>query len=253
MRAHVTIYPGGGLFPNTPVGAVQEIARRSATVFTSVADVRAMVPDAIPTTVPVPSSFYEYRSRSLTNRPRLTFVGDDRPRKGLETMLQAMELAKGDYAIDVVGPHERHADRLAQFRARVHGWLQPDDLRRVLLDCDVIVAPASADRPEDGYGDTGVVDGFPTTAVRVAMLTGCCLVGSENPTSGHDVAAGRSALSRVPERDPSRLVQVLQEVSADGHLRDRIARAGAERLRAQCGVEHVVALKLRQMGLEGAG
>jgi glycosyltransferase involved in cell wall biosynthesis len=248
MRGHITIYPGGGLFPDTPQSAVKEVARRSATVFTSVAEVMKIVPDAVPTTVPIPSNFYEFRSRRLARKPRLVFVGDDRPRKGLVTLLEAMELVGPGYELDVVGPHERHLARLESLGARLHGWLEPEQLRQVLWECDIIVAPASGDRPEDGYGDTGIIDGFPTTAARLGMLTGCCLVGSNPSADGSLLEPGLHYLE-FPERDPVGLARALQQVSADDALRDRIAMAGAERLRSRCDVGHVIASKLEQMGL----
>ncbi len=248
MVAHVTIYPGGGLFPDTPTAAVEEIARRSATLFTTVEDVRALVPTAIPTTVPVPGDFYGFRRRSLRRRPRLVFVGDDRPRKGLTTLLDAMELDGCAYELDVVGPHERHRDRLARLGARCHGWLGPEQLRQVLCECDVVVAPATVDRAEDGYGDTGVIDGFPTTAARVAMLTGCCLVGS-NPSADTSLLEPGLHYLEFPERDPVALARLLEQLSRDDALRGRIATAGAQRLRDQCDVRRVVAFKLERMGL----
>jgi glycosyltransferase involved in cell wall biosynthesis len=248
MRAHVTIYPGGGLFPDTPKSAVEEIARRSATIFTTVDEVAEVVPNAIRTTVPVPGDFYGFRSRRLTRRPRLVFVGDDRPRKGLGTLLDAMELAGCDYELDVVGPHERHLDRLVRLGARLHGWLEPEELRKVLWECDVVVAPATVDRPEDGYGDTGVIDGFPTTAARVAMLTGCCLVGS-NPSADTSLLQPGLHYLEFPERDPAGLAHVLQQLATDDDLRARIATAGAEMLRSQCDVGRVVVAKLEHMGL----
>ena len=110
---------------------------------------------------------------------------DDRPRKGLRTLLDAYErIGRGPHAdrfhLDLAGPAERHVQGLANGRLTLHGWLQPDALAELFRRCDVVVAPATADRPEDGEGDTGMVDGFPSTSVRSAMATGCLLVGS-NP------------------------------------------------------------------------
>jgi len=124
-------------------------------------------------------------------------VADDRPRKGLAVLLDAMPLLGRGFQLEVVGPHHWYAERLAAAGARTHEWLSPERLREVVSGCDVIVAPATRDLPEDGYGDTGLIDGFPTTAARVAMLTGCCLIGS-NPLSDHSLLRPGRSTSRCP-------------------------------------------------------
>ena len=126
---------------------------------------------------------------------RLVFVGDDRPRKGLTTLLDAMPDLGPGFALDVVGPHDRHRARLTALGAVSPRVAGPGELRQVLWRADVVVAPATSDRPEDGYGDTGMVDGFPTTEARVAMLSGCCLVGS-NPDGRAVPDPARRALRR---------------------------------------------------------
>jgi glycosyltransferase involved in cell wall biosynthesis len=248
MRAHVSIYPGGGLFPGTAPSLLAEIGRRCATVFTSAPEVMDAVPGTVPTEVPVPGAYYTCRQHHDAEQVRLVFVGDDRPRKGLVTLLDAMARLGPGFRLDVVGPHERHADRLATAGARCHGWLSPKRLREVLWECDVVVSPATRDLPEDGYGDTGVVDGFPTTAARVAMLAGCCLVGS-NPLSDHTLLRPGQEYVEVPERDPAALVDALESLSADSERRRSIAARGARVVRERCDAAVVVAAKLAAMGL----
>lgn len=248
IRAHATLYRGGGLFPDTDPEVLHEVGRRCATVFTSVPEVASVLPEAVPTEVPVPGDFYTWRSRPDHDDLRLVFVGDDRPRKGLDTLLETLTGIGTGFSLDVVGPQERHATRLAAIGATAHGWLTPAALRDVLWQADVMVAPATRDRPEDGYGDTGMVDGFPTTAARVAMLSGCCLVGSNPAGDGSPIQPGVHYVE-IPERDPAAVVQALRWLKANPDERRAIARRGAAAVREWCDVAPVVAAKLVRMGL----
>ena len=247
ILAHSTLYPGGGLFPDTDASVIAEVAQRSANVFTTVPRVADIVPDAIPTSVPVPARFYWHEPREEAGDLRLVFVADDRPRKGLKTLLDAIPQLGTGFHLDVVGPHERHETRLKAAGAELHGWLSPARLREVLWTSDVIVAPATRDLAEDGYGDTGLVDGFPTTAARVAMVAGCCLVGS-NPTSDYSMLKPGIDYVEVPERDPDALASTILALRADPARRRRVACHGAESIRLHCDVSAVVALKLERMG-----
>ncbi|MEA2901421.1 MAG: hypothetical protein QOH36_1308 [Actinomycetota bacterium] len=249
IRAHATLYRGGGLFPDTTPDVLLALGRRCTTVFTSVPEVVDVLPDAVATVVPVPGDFYAWQPRPDDGPAdlRLVFVGDDRPRKGLATLLDAMADLGPGFSLDVVGPHERHGARLEALGAVAHGWLAPAELREVLGGADVVVAPATSDRPEDGYGDTGMVDGFPTTAARVAMLSGCCLVGS-NPTGEQSPIRPGEHYVAVPERDAGALVDALRGLKGHPEERRAIARRGADAVRDWCDVAPVVAAKLARMG-----
>ena len=249
IRSHVTLYPGGGLFPHTDPAVLVELGRSCASVFTSVPAVKAAIPEAMDTVVPVPGDFYCWRDRPAGESLRLVFVGDDRPRKGMSTLIDALADLGTGFRLDVVGPQDRHATRLAGFGARCHGWLEPDQLREVLWASDVVVSPATWDRPEDGVDiETGMVDGFPTTAARDAMLSGCCLVGS-NPLADYSLLSPGRDYIDVAERQPGALVDALWALRRDPARRQRIAASGARVLRDRCDVSVVVGAKLDRMGL----
>jgi glycosyltransferase involved in cell wall biosynthesis len=248
MRTHVTLYPGGGQYPHTDPQTFRELAARCTTVFTTVPEVLTTVERAVKTQVPVPADFYGWRDRSDGPELRLVFVGDDRPRKGLAVLLDAAARLRNGFTIDVVGPHDRHVERLRALGMEAHGWLPPEALRALLERSDVVVAPASRDLPEDGYGDEGLVDGFPTTSARVAMLTGCCLVGS-NPLGDHTMIRPGLDYVEVGERDPSDLADALLRLRAEPERRRRIAASGARAIREHCDVRAVVSSKLGVMGL----
>ena len=249
MRTHVTVYPGGGYLPGTSERVVQELGARVTTIFTSVPEVKTSWPGAVDTRVPVSTTFYRPGRAQDDDRLRLAFVGDDKPRKGLADLLAALRGVDGDWTLDVVGPHARHAEALAHFgkRVAVHGWLDPSSLQPVLQRCNVVIAPATRDLQEDGYGDVGMVDGFPTTASLIAMLSGCCLVGC-NPNSLASPLRDGDWIP-VPERDSSALSGALRALAADPGRRRRTAERGRATVVAAYDVTTVVGDKLRRMAL----
>ena len=253
IRVHATLHPGGGLLPDTPVELLRAVQARTATLFSYDQRVLDLLPGAISCTVPFDVACFGPAPRPHDGVVRLVFAADDRPRKGLRTLLDAYErIGRGPHAdrfhLDLAGPAERHVQGLANRRRTLHGWLQPDALAELFRRCDVVVAPATADRPEDGEGDTGMVDGFPSTSVRSAMATGCLLVGSNPAGDARLVTAGRDYL-RVPERDPAALEAALLGLLDGDRPWDAIAQRGAERVRAHCDARVVVDHKLRAMGL----
>ncbi len=253
IRVHATLHPGGGLLPDTPVDLLRAVQARTATIFSHQQRLLDVLPGAVSCPVPVDVDLFAPAERPRRDGLRLVFAGDDRPRKGLRTLLDAYErIGRGPHAdrfhLDVAGPSERHVQGLANDRLTCHGWLQPDALADLFRRSDVIVAPASADRPEDGEGDTGMVDGFPSTSVRSAMATGCLLVGSNPDGDARLVTAGRDYVS-VPERDAEALEAALVDLLDERAGWDAIAGRGAERVRARCDVRAVVDHKLRAMGL----
>ena len=250
MRQHVTVYPGGGCVPGLSPVVFHELGNRVTTLFTSVPDVRSAWPDAVPTSVPVATTFYTPPEADAGDPLRLAFVGDDRPRKGLAVLLEALQSLEVSWTLDVVGPHSRHGAAMSSLGSRVtdHGWLEPSQLRSVLRRCNVLVAPASRDLPSDGYGDVGMVDGFPTTAALVGMLSGCCLVGT-NPGNALSPLVADEDWVAVPERDPVALTQALRGLSADPARRRAVAACGRQRVVSSFDVRTVVDAKLQRMGL----
>lgn len=253
IRVHATLHPGGGLLPDTPVDLLRAVQSRTATIFSHQERLLDVLPGAVSVPVPFDADHFAPAPRPRGDGVRLVFAGDDRPRKGLRTLLDAYErLGRGPHAdrfhLDIAGPSKRHVQGLANGRVTSHGWLQPDALAELFRRSDVIVAPASADRPEDGEGDTGMVDGFPSTSVRSAMATGCLLVGSNPDGDERLVTSGRDYVT-VPERDAEALEAALLGLLDDRPAWEPIAKRGAERLRATCDVRVVIDHKLRAMGL----
>jgi glycosyltransferase involved in cell wall biosynthesis len=249
MRFHATVYPGGGLMPVTSHELLGEIARRSATVFSNAAELLDAVPDALRIPVPMETDFYGFRPRTRGPVLRAVFAADAKPRKGLAVALAALERLDGEVHLDVVGPR-RHLQlhTLPPETTTFHEWLPPERLREVYWGADVFVSPVSVEGPDAPPGEVGVVDGFPTTAASEAVASGCALIGS-NPR-GEDwlLRAGEHYLE-IPMHDPDALADALRALATDRRERDRLARAGAQRLREVGDVRRVVAAKLAAMGL----
>jgi glycosyltransferase involved in cell wall biosynthesis len=248
MRFHCHIYPGGGLTPETDPAVHEALVNTADTVFTNApeADVRGV---HILTPGVLDESFWGRRSRPERPQLHLLFVGDDHPRKGFATLVEAFNRLDDGYQLHIVGPQERHLPEFTNRNFTYYGWLQPKDLREVCDRADVIVAPLTVDREgEIGAARIGMVDGFPTTAALQAMATGCCLVAA-NPRHDTSVFTPGRDYVEIGERDAHSLVDAVEGLRADRNRMHRIAEQGAAIARDAFSVERGVEARLRMMGL----
>ncbi|MEA2481524.1 MAG: hypothetical protein QOJ07_3446 [Thermoleophilaceae bacterium] len=248
MRVHVTLYPGGGLLPDTPVELLQAVDARADTVFTNVAEVTDALPGSIFSHAVTGTRFYTPAERPARDVLRLVFAGDDRPRKGLPTLIDAWNRLGDGFHLDLVGPHRRHLPRITKPDYTWHGWTTPAELRDIYHGADVFVSPVTTDTFSDEKSEPGTVDGFPTSTAVDAMATGICLVTS-NPRQEHRVVRPAEHYVEIPERDPEALAAVLTELRDDRAARLAVAERGMRRIRETMAVELGVAGKLRAMGL----
>lgn len=248
VRVHVQLYPGGGLLPTTPPAILRAVSERCATVFTNVAEVERAIPTATFVPMLVGAAAYPFRLRRPQEDLRLVFVGDDRPRKGLGTLIEAFNTLPDGFHLDIVGPNEPYLGDLTNPRVRAHGWLGPAELRELYWNCDVFVSPSTVE--VDDKLEIGMIDGFPTTAAAEAMASGCALVSS-NPRREFRGLRPDEEYVEIPERDPETLARVLVELRRDRDRVAELASRGAERVRA-FSTEVVVAQKLAAMGLDAS-
>jgi glycosyltransferase involved in cell wall biosynthesis len=248
LRFHATLYPGGGLMPTTDRSLIEEIAARSATVFSNTAEILDALPGAVRAPVPMETEFYAFRERAPGTLLQLVFAADDKPRKGLDTALAALELLGPDVRLDVVGPHAHLRDEVADERVAFYGWLKPPELRAVYWRGDIFVSPVRAEGHDAPPGERGVVDGFPTTAASEAVCSGLALISS-NPRGEDWLLRAGEHYEEVPVADPVALAEAIRRLAADPTKRARLARDGAARLREVGDARAVVAAKLSAMGL----
>lgn len=252
LRLHAVLYPGGGLIPGTSPEVLRGVAERSATVFSNVPEVLDAVPSARRSAVPTATDFYAFRPRERAGTFSVVFAAADNPRKGLDTVASALALLDERFHLHVVGPHERHLHLLPAGRFTYHGWLAPAELREVYWTADAFASPVRPEAEGAAVGEEGLIDGFPTTAAADALASGCCLV-SANPRGEHWLLEPDRHYLEIPGRDPEALAKALRRLAADRDVRDRLAAAGAARVRERMDVQTVAAEKLAAMGLMEAG
>ena len=248
IRFHATLYPGGGLMPTTERGLLREIAARSATVFSNTSEILDVIDGAVRASVPMATDFYAFRERVPGSSLRLVFAADSKPRKGLDTALEALSRLGPGVHMDVVTKNPPTITAPPGVLT-MHHWLSPEHLRDVYWGADVFVSPVRPEGQDAPPGERGVVDGFPTTAASEALCSGMALISS-NPRGEDWLLRSGEHYLEIPIADPQALAEAIVALANDPAERARLAWAGAERLREAGDVRAVVAAKLAAMGLD---
>ena len=178
-----------------------------------------------------PAQAKELRRRAgAADRPLILSVGGIEPRKGSDTLVQAIAALKNagrDPVLAVVGGHSFQDYR--PYRDRVLASLPGLGLR---LDDDVVLVGTVPDAELPAWYAAADLLAFPSTkegwglAVLEAMSAGLPVVASDLPVFGEYLTSGRDALL-VPVDDASALAAALAAV-LDGP--DLAARLRAEAL-----------------------
>ncbi|HJY96528.1 MAG TPA: MSMEG_0565 family glycosyltransferase [Streptosporangiaceae bacterium] len=169
-----------------------------------------------------PGQAKELRRRTgAANRPLILSVGGIEPRKGSDTLVQAIAALKKagrDPVLAVVGGHSFQDYR--PYRDRVLASLPGLGLR---LDDDVVLVGTVPDAELPAWYAAADVLAFPSTkegwglAVLEAMSAGLPVVASDLPVFGEYLTSGRDALL-VPVDDPAALAGALAAVLDDPDL-----------------------------------
>jgi glycosyltransferase-like protein len=174
-----------------------------------------------------PGQAKELRQRAgAADRPLILSVGGIEPRKGSDTLVQAIAALKKaalkdagrDPVLAVVGGHSFQDYR--PYRDRVLASLPGLGLR---LDDDVVLVGTVPDAELPAWYTAADVLAFPSTkegwglAVLEAMSAGLPVVASDLPVFGEYLTAGRDALM-VPVDDPPALAAALTSVLDDPDL-----------------------------------
>lgn len=153
-------------------------------------------------------------------RWRLLYVGRLDPRKGIETVLRALERLPAEATLSIVGrgsaaERRRVDDVVAELGlgARVSiGETDRPGLRAQYLDADVFVFPSEWEEP------FGLV---PVEAMACATPVVATAVGG----SAEFLVDGANCL-RFPAADPAALAAAIERLAADPWLRDRLVAGG---------------------------
>lgn len=170
-----------------------------------------------------PEDARERRARLVGKDDYLLFVGTSEPRKGLDTLLDALsEPALVGQSLVVVGPRGWGGVDVGQDaqargvgdRVTVTGRVDDGDLASLYAGASLVVMPSRA----EGFG----------LPVLEAMALGVPVVTSDDPAMC-EVGGGASQL--FPVGDPTALCAAIVRVLSDAALRAQMIEAG--RLRAQ--------------------
>jgi glycosyltransferase-like protein len=165
-----------------------------------------------------------------TGRPLLRSVGGIEPRKGSDTLIEAMGVLHGRMdpppVLAVIGGHSFQDHR--EYRNRVLDSMGPNGLQ---LGVDVVEVGSvpEAEIPAwyaaaDALAFPSVKEGFGLAALE-AMSAGLPVVTSDLPVFREWLTADRDALL-VPVGQPQVLADALQRVLSDTALRTRLTSAG---------------------------
>jgi glycosyltransferase-like protein len=176
-----------------------------------------------------PGQAKELRRRAgAAGRPLILSVGGIEPRKGSDTLVQAVAALKNagrDPVLAVVGGHSFQDYR--PYRDRVLASLPGLGLR---LDDDVVLVGTVPDAELPAWFAAADVLAFPSTkegwglAVLEAMSAGLPVVASDLPVFGEYLTSGRDALL-VPVDDPAALAGALASILDDPELAARLRAA----------------------------
>ena len=238
---------GGRIVTGTDPELLRAVAARSATVFTNTAEAVAAVPEAIRVEGPMAVDFYEYRPRPRRDTFHMAFAADHRPRKGLDTTLQALAKLDDRFHLHVIGPHEPFVRGFPPDRLTFHGVLNPPSCGTCTGGATRSCRPcgrrarrhAGRDRPCRRLSDD---HGLRGAGVRLRARL---------------VQPAQRALDRRPDvhflefpvQDADALATAMRRLEADRDLRDALAERGAARIRERMNVRRVVDIKLAAMDL----
>lgn len=163
----------------------------------------------------------ERRARHVGSVDYLLFVGTAEPRKGLDTLLDALsEPALIGQSLVVVGPRGWGGVDVGQAaqargvgdRVTVTGRVDDGDLAALYAGAGVVVMPSRA----EGFG----------LPVLEAMALGVPVVTSDDPAM---CEVGGRATQTFPVGDPAALSAAIAHVLSDGELRAQMISAGRSR------------------------
>jgi glycosyltransferase involved in cell wall biosynthesis len=203
----------------TPTVAVADQVRR---LLAPRADVVA-IPAGFSSDLAVPDNARDLRARYIGDGDYLLFVGTSEPRKGLDTLLEALaQPLLSDQSLVVVGPRGWggvDVGRDAQARGiggrvTVTGRVSDGDLAALYDGASLVVMPSRA----EGFG----------LPVLEAMNLGVPVVTSDDSAM---CEVGGGATQTFPVGDPVALCTAIVRVLSDAKLRAQMISAGRRRAR----------------------
>lgn len=237
IKLHTTVYPGGGLSPNTPL-VLSKLDHFYSTIFTNAQEVLDLYPRSIYVPGMINAEFYSQRPKPKTPPINLVFSAHLGLRKNFPHMAEAFNQLDDSFHLDIIGDWQDYLHLLTNENYTVHGLLNPDQARKVYQQAHAFVNCSTI--------DWTAADGFPTTSAGDAMSTGCLLVSS-NPRKDRFVL--QSGVDYIEITDNRRLVDILRWVKDHFDEAMAIGARGTYKIRSQFASNVVVSTKLKAMGL----
>jgi glycosyltransferase involved in cell wall biosynthesis len=181
------------------------------------------VPPGFSAALRVPDDEHERRACYVREGSYLLFVGTAEPRKGLDTLLDALtEPSLSSQSLVVVGPRGWGGIDVGQEaelrglggRVTVTGRVEDADLAALYAGASLVVMPSRA----EGFG----------LPVLEAMSLGAPVVTSDDPAM-REVGGGATQL--FPVGDPASLCAAIVRVLSDAALRAQMVESGRSRAR----------------------
>ncbi|MFE0504338.1 glycosyltransferase [Peribacillus butanolivorans] len=172
INIHTTLYPGGGLGPNTSNEFLRVVSDNCKTIFTNINEVMSVIPNSIYFPGLINTDFYSYTAKPNTEPIQLTFSAHRAERKGFPLLAQTFNQLDEHFHLNIIGNWENDLHLLTNNNYTFYGLLNPEQIKKVYDKTHVFIY--------SGTKDQFTLDGFPTTAAADAMSTGCLLV-STNP------------------------------------------------------------------------
>ncbi len=161
------------------------------------------------------SVFYPEGGKARSNELLVPMRGYWKGSADILRMLDILRSRRSDFHAVMFGPEECRNDVPAW--AEFHSGVSDDDLRRLYSRADVFVSPSWV----EGWG----------SPLMEAMSCGTACVGTTAGAARDYAEDGKTALL-VPPRNPEALASAVERLFDDAALRDRLASAGQESIRA---------------------
>jgi glycosyltransferase involved in cell wall biosynthesis len=238
IRLHTTVYPGGGLQPDTPIKLV-ELDKYYSTIFTNVQEVLSAYPKSIYVPGMINSEFYSNKPKPNIPPIKLVFSAHSGLRKNFPHLIEAFNQLDDSFHLHIIGDWLPYLRLITNPNYTYHGVLNPEEMVRVYHQCHVFISCSKSDWTAS--------DGFPTTAAGDAMSTGCLLV-TTNPRQDRFVL--HSGWDYIEITEHRSLLDILWWIKNNFSQAMTIGANGTQKVRSVYDSKVVVANKLRAMGFE---
>lgn len=173
-------------------------------------------------------SKYKYLERTPSMPAKVLAVGRFIEKKGFSVLLAAAKELPAEISFEIVGSGKLEnklkkeiATAGLEPRVKLPGWLKPDDLRELMNDADLIVAPSIVARDGDR-------DGIPNILIEAAAL-GLPIVASD--AGGIPELIDEKTGRLVPQNNPAALAAAIK--AAIENPEETRARAKAARIKIE--------------------